>query len=816
MTTYTQSENLYHHLKNSCSIHWMIQRFTLLLVMLCCALAPLSLALSLDEADRLDDQSVQQLKKFPFSIKANVKTRSANTEFLQSRHQLYLDSSNNFPDRMRLAGLDMGMRLRLAMDNQNYPTKIRSLWSVPACQVDVVMGRHFARYANALARKNSMEMMLVLSEYQNALTCLTGKQVVVWTELLGSQLIEMERQWEVMEWPESSLNQNDRLALFNLVLLTVDISKYSGKNAAHLWLRRYGNQLEPESINKKISLYLYEPFSGRLLGQKPKANQPLHIDELLDPKNIGMGACSFVEMQANGLKTKNFSCARSLGCSQAKPNPINSIFSSNKNLKVSGNSPFGISQAGLQKLNCRDGVNEQKESAGLNGFAQDNMGGSNLDIGSQLGSHLGTGWQACVTATLISQQLGNRYGQCQIKTQTQKQGSPQPSQLPVTGIPAGSSGSCTNPYAQSNESNAKKREEDLVKAKELADKFYETDAGKKLIAEITKKTLEHIRDLKGDPIIGNLDKNAAEKGLKDIDPYIEDATKAAKTATENAKDKDLNPNQQADTVKLGDTGKQDINIDMGQHNSAKGAAGTLVHEGAGHAVINKVAEKTGKSVPLSDLDQHKIMAKVLTENPDLAEKIGKMSGESAKTIIKEIQEQAKEGTQRPNPEGGELCGAAREAMEQFMNCHYGSDFGKPPQSGSPIDPKPGLTKNNPSDIMRTPDPERPSKNNIVSSCMALHGIGSLNIGKDGFLSATLGAGASATGCAAMQCGPDGAARRSGEGACVCSNDSGLVLRDMAADRLCFTSDACVNRLVHADVNSKPDLPIKKLPPKNIP
>lgn len=715
-------------------------------------------------------------------------------------------------DWIALTGIDIGVRFRRQMDNEPFPTEISSLEDRLSCRGDVVLGRHLARYARALARRDKAEQLLVLMEVQSTIGCLSDRQVNVVADHLGLALIN----WQRERGNDLGDDLADRvlLAALNPVVLVFDQSKHQGPTYSYIWLQINKAALQRAAADLNLKLHLHDYLTGMMVG----LDTPPSLAELMDPENIGFGSCSMLEMQAKGSRTGNFGCGREVDCSAAAAEllgrsgvdiggelPSTSVIPNQPNFDLGsrGNrpgfvrkSPYGIPESGLRD-NC-SGVGSSIGDAGINGFA-----GSGL------------GMAGCVADVMMAQAATQNRSQCVLEAHMNNQ--PQPGTVlgtidPRTGLPiirgiTGAEDECTtDPLMQ--DSGTKDQQFSL--AKQRAAEYFRSEEGKKFAQAIALESVDRMEErwrkslqqLLPGRDISNAKKAVIRQTKQDIQNNPGKYAEAAAKAVEEA-DRDDTVVEQDQAV-----GKTDIegnvSIDVEDHPSESSMQATLEHEAGVHAVSKAVSSEMDGPTLGQDAD-HQSEDNVQNANPKFKKRNDDLYKKDAKQLEATIRAKMKGTIMPSSPDGpdGQQCVAMSAAMKAAMECES--------QPRPPLERPPGIGRRgnfldvnppiNP-DLVSSLSPDDPgtidpsyeqfiaSQSNPLSQCFKDYGYGAVGFDSNGRLIVLESKDVSAAECGAIDCKPPARARNVG-GVCRCVTDNGAVMRDFGVDRVCLQSDACL-------------------------
>ncbi|MDC0715625.1 hypothetical protein [Nannocystis bainbridge] len=755
--------------------------------------APASLGEQVQQMEALDRQIAGSLRGFPGArpMTDAVRKRVKTYRSLARRTVPEVALQGDAAMQRAVTGLDFSALLQGAARYRPWATERLELRDRAECRAEVGLGRHFARYAAALATKDELAAMLVLSEYQNALNCLTAWQVAAWTDILGHALRQYEASLQGDGFGKSGL-ANFRVAVFNLVLLTVDLAKHAGPNAAHRWAQAVAPEVAAALAGDKQSVYLFDPLRGEMIGRRADVVD-LRLVELLRDRNIGAGACGFSEMLATAEAGGSPACGRGLGCATGET-------------KLPGgrgdHTPFGLKSDALRASNCSGaGGSGGGKGKGGGGGGASAGGGSGPGPFGATGKGTSIGSCAATAAVVASWQMTTSactLAQAMSKKSFEVGKLPQGKDLPVRGFygeggcgdprtvgdqPAGpESSSGTVDETELDFATARKRSADWLRTKE-GEKYVVKAAQDTISAAESRERLNHAIDGSKFPKErADYYQGLRERVAKDGKILAEAAARAVETASlDRIAGKDVHG-----AAGITDDATNRITIDRDVHPDVGTMQSTLEHE-AVHVVANTMnamyaAELTQGDVRVrfNEADGHAATRASLRGG--YVERYLDLVGEEAEAEQRR-RTQGKGGrNRRPGIDGPGRCGAAAAAVAEFMACRPGTD--KPlPKSGG-LTPSPGLT----------PPAEGPStaSGQAFMSCLHAAGVG-VAVGDAGTLQARAQA-TSPTGCAAMKCS-DGAAKMTGGSGCRCTAADGLILPDLFSAHLCQHSDACVRQPV---------------------
>jgi hypothetical protein len=753
--------------------------------------------------EALDSEAVALIKGFPKAKppSAAARARLAAYRALRAKTLPEVALQGDAVMQRALTGLDFSATLQALRNYRAWPTERPELRERPECRAEVGLGRHFARYAAALAVGDELAAMLVLGEYQNALNCLSAWQVETWTDILGLALYQYEAALQGAGFGPSG-RTNFRVAVFNLVLLTVDLAKYAGPNAAHRWARSAAPEVAARLAAERRSLFFFDPLAGELIGLRVDAVDP-RLADLLRDANIGAGACGFVEMLGAAMAGGTPTCGRGLGCVASGGDVMQSLS------RFGGaRTPFGLDINALRPTNCA--------GAGGGGGASGGKGGKGGEATAAPGAAGPFGSVAkggsiggCAAAAAVVASWQGSPGSCTLaqgmaKKNFQVGKLPQSRGLPVRGFYG--DGGCGDPRAVGNDDlpadgaghvEVELTEADFEDAKRRSAAWLRSKEGQKYVVKSAQDTLTAAEERE------RLNHNIGTGGA----PFPADRAQFYdRMRAQVAKDGKILAEAAAKAVesaKLGETAEShgaagytdpdnNITVDSYVHPNRGTVQTTLEHEVV-HVVSNTMeslyaAELTGGPVRVkfSEADDHVATGLGLV---DPADPSGKNLGHYVDRFIDLVSEEAEKEMKRrsavkgsklrrPGVDGPGACGAAAAAVADFMACRPGLE--KPLPQGGGLGPSPGLA----------PPAEGPNGavGQAFVSCLQAAGVG-VAVGDDGTLRARALA-TSPTGCAAMKCGAGTAAKVGGAG-CQCTGADGIVLPDLLEARLCQQSDACL-------------------------
>ncbi|MDX1459937.1 MAG: hypothetical protein R3348_02675 [Xanthomonadales bacterium] len=758
---------------------------------------------------------------------------------LQERiRAVYSDPDARLADLQALAGIHVGAILRsLVLADAVEPAgPIRE--SNPACTVDLGSSRHLARYARAVATHDPAEQFIVMVEYQLALNCLTAWEARNYADALGLALLEWDEQVKKHLTPmvdASSL----RNALFNPPLLTVDLTKSWGRNWSYIWLHLHKFENSHNFQSRTTPTHLFDYISGAMAAFDNERAMEIDLEQLLDPDNIGFGACSFLEMQARGAAVGNFGCSRGLECRrQALAEELGATtipsISPDIDLGVSipgqpgmtvpgmrsqpEQTPFGRSARNLSS-NC--GGAGGASQAGINGFAPQGSGD----------------FMGCVVNAMVADAMANNPAEC-ILTAARKTAADDPVVViggidPATGLPIirgfrGSPDGCaTDPLAQGpiaidGESDGGCADK-FACAKAGAVEFINSPEGKDYIKTMAHKLLDaHEKRLNDrlanfglSPSQAKLDTYKAAR--EHIENHPEEYVKAAEETAKNAKN-DSTTLEKHGALAFTREGK--ANVDVEEHPDVDSLQGTLEHEATNHGVSARVAQQLGELPGLDNDEDHAARDQADAEHPDVAHEMNVEKFKNAKDTLKkrfqQLQNKKKNtgsagqpGTQQPgSPHGpdGEVCSAMSEAMEEWAQCHnldnpdrplgpdrppIGSQISRVPNFDGSLLSQPGLPLPNDGTVDPSHEQFINSQSNVFTDCMKRYGLGIVGMDDKGRLIVIGPTGSlPSQSCGDMDCEPP-ARPQDVNGVCRCVGDGREIFRDLGAGLLCQQSDACL-------------------------
>lgn len=216
-------------------------------------------------------------------------------------------------DLQKLSGAILSVQLRRAYHTFPLRTERDEMQNTPLAQIDLALGRHLARYADALASGDDEAQVAVLQEMLSGLLVLSADQVNEFAEQLGDVLDAYTA--KLVEECNTTQQHMALSVTINPALLVFDLAKYRGFNATHRWLEQQTARLR-HTETYLDQLYTFDPVAGVLLSFKEPNLLLDPLDKLIDPDNIAFGHCSLGQMASAGAASGQFGC--SLG-PQCKP-----------------------------------------------------------------------------------------------------------------------------------------------------------------------------------------------------------------------------------------------------------------------------------------------------------------------------------------------------------------------------------------------------------------------------------------------------------------------------------------------------------------
>ncbi len=790
---------------------------------------------TIDDYERMDASvSVALIKNWPDPSTPDEAIKALDRHVSLELVGALAQSSLSAADRPRLTALWISRALRDAYGQGLLVTERSELWNTSACKQDLSASRFPSRIALAASKKLDHEVLLTLVEFQNGLNCLSARQAVQFAHAFGRSIVRAEHSFK--------LSTQDRLSLFNLALLTVDQTKFAGRTPLYEWLKRHAAELKDAQRLTGRPLYLYDYVTGQLVGISGAPLQALGIERILKPEAIGMGACSFLEMEASGLKTGNYGCSRSLGCGDSngegktRESWSSSLFNGSemrdrmlRDIEAAkrGKTPMGVSVSKAQSASC-GGAGSAGSAMGAGGLSDGSGSGAG---GIGLGRLANGNWQGCVTATTIATAVGSSYGQCVVGTGKRAQraaqsgGSYGPGK--VSGVGGGNG--CTDPLAQrgsgtvgedghgsydSQDSDNTDNKEALAQAKKNAAAWLRSAAGQRYVQSVVEITLQEYRaDVNSNANLTDAQRTAR---LNDINrvaldvrrnpgKYADHAAKAIESAgiddTLVEKEDALAQTEQT----AGNTPK--VTIDTSAHVNRSQLEATLAHEGghvakmlAGSTMTNKVYEDE-----YSEKDEHTVIQAWEKSGGEIGDwfwirnsadratqaKYNKRACSADAECAKRRELEAAGTGNTQMPEGPQNCSPLQAAMMDMLSCAnpsaaadpLGRDSAGGSGTGGGASVAPGL-------VLPSVDQWNNAQKNVFSQCLAAYGVGTPGLDGNGYLSVGLDNPASATGCGAMLC-PAGGSSAAVGGGCACGSKAGDIARLLGPASWCFNSDACL-------------------------
>ncbi len=727
--------------------------------------------------------------------------------------------------RMILLAIDLDSAIRTAIDTTRFVTARQELRDEPSCQTPLPYARPFTRFARAVAADDHIEQLFVLSEFQNSLNCLSADQVVIYAVLIDAILWRFETRWSAMGHGDVIDPMDDGIngirGIYNPLLMLDDMVKYRGLSRFHSWLMYHARTFEYASAATDLRLHLYEPLSGSIEIFAPSGDFPLQIAALLDPMNVGMGTCSFVEMRGAAAAGGVPACGRSIGCeaSMAAGSSMTPIRRSDGNgNEVPDETPFGVATASLVPTNCAGAGGSNSGLGGLSAAGEDS--GNNPIVGAFPGANGGT-WLGCTTAAMMATgNPGSNLGACLIEAGSAPHDGGSQFGVSANGVLSTGGDGCANPLAQSNNNSQNKDDDgdnDPFGIAELTEEvknevtdYLDTTEGREEFRQAAIVAIEESRrqelDKKDISLRRRAQINEGYDGMlrkldEEFDQAAEGAQKTVQAATAKYKPADVF----GDTANNGGSPVITINTKFGNPNpqiAKEQVASTLAHE-MFHAFMAYLGGNTRFFDETTTAADHKAIQNLEKPGTNYSRRFpdpyndpvwqalyrslfGAWVSSSSTNEEEGANSRSSSGAQIPGgPEGQPgMCGAHEEMMADILSCTSDGVDGNLPASATPEPgkPDPGL-------ILPTKQQFDDNLGNIMTACMQAYGIGAPKFSSEGGITASLLNPANPQGCGAMLCGEGAYAANTGS-QCVCTAPSGDILRPQGPFEICDNSDAC--------------------------
>ncbi|MEM7670469.1 MAG: hypothetical protein AAF317_15250, partial [Pseudomonadota bacterium] len=471
------------------------------------------------------------------------------------------------------------------------------------------------RLQGSISEDQDHETLLSLIEFQNGLNCLSARQVRDFAWAFGQALLRLE--------DYLTLSPADRDAFFNLALLSVDQAKFAGMSPLHQWLRTHGAELRDRMVAANEPLYLYDYMTGHLVGMTGDPLRAFGIEQVLDPANIGMGSCSFLEMEGNGLNTGSHACARNLGCAASDPLSVEDLggvvpgrdatpdgrIILDHELRRTGDlqldrrdltdlqligalrTPFGTPIADLRPDVCENGVNTGIGGLGTAGFGS-GQGDARTGIG--LAAFGNSNWVGCVAATTIANRNKGDWATCQMNVAWNAANGAYDEDYRTGGgiraFGASGHGSCSDPLAQGGSqsgeddgytpylSDPTEAKAAFAKAKSnIAEASGEDGLARLLLGEFFDRYIDaSIVAAAFSPDLSPEHREQAVAAYEGVRADKDNILDAAFETIEDAQEGYVNGNFAETNTEKGVNGE--ITVDLDKHSSSSTLEGTLLHE----------------------------------------------------------------------------------------------------------------------------------------------------------------------------------------------------------------------------------------------
>ncbi|TDX99372.1 hypothetical protein [Thiohalophilus thiocyanatoxydans] len=367
-------------------------------------------------------QRIARLDKQVIAAVADGRRREVRREVEPKISALLAGLCAGEPDKanlQRLSGAVLAVRLRRAYHSFPLRTERDELRGSPLAQNDLALGRHLARYAEALAAEDHAAQVAVLQELLSGLLVLSADQVETFAERLG-EVLEAHTH-SLADGCTETRRQAALSVAINPALLVFDLAKYRGFNATHRWFETQAMQLRGFRL-QPARLYTFDPVAGVLIGFDEPALILDHMDELIDPENIAFGHCSVGQMASAGAETGRFACTLGPQCKPgggSDKRGKGGIFGFDLSRLFGGGgqqaeedgrperSPFGLPTRGLGD-NCVTG--------GAGGTSGGQAGGGSGGGGAPFGRG-GGGFAQCMANAAFEKAIANDPARCMLAAQ---------------------------------------------------------------------------------------------------------------------------------------------------------------------------------------------------------------------------------------------------------------------------------------------------------------------------------------------------------------------------------------------------------------